>query len=494
MNTSVIRYVLGYVLRIEAALLLLPILVSMVYRENTFSVFVTVAAGAFVIGSLMTWKKPKDTSVYIKEGCVATALCWIVMSIVGCLPFVFTGAIPDFTDALFETVSGFTTTGSSVVSDLDVLPKSILFWRSFTHWIGGMGVLVFMLAVIPTIGGSSMNIMKAESPGPVVGKLVPRVRQSAAALYKIYIVMTVVQIIFLLLGRMPFLEAVMITFGTAGTGGFAVSNAGLASYSPYCQWVIAIFMMLFGVNFNAYYLIFMKRLKEAFSMEELRGYFLMIASATALIFINIYDGTMTVEHTLRNVFFQVSSLSTSTGFVTVDYDQWPTFAKTVLIIIMFIGACAGSTGGGLKVTRVQLLFKSMFYEVHMYIHPKSVKKIKSDGKTVSQETLRSVQIYFFIFMVIFSVSLLLISLEGNDFESNFTAVLTAINNMGPGMSQFGPIENFSGMTYLSKYVMIFDMLAGRLELFPMILLFSPKVQKAMITSGRNLRRREKANT
>lgn len=481
MNNSIIRYVLGYVLRIEAALLLLPILVAMIYQEDTFSAFVVVAAGAFVLGSLMTWKKPRDTSVYIKEGCVATALCWIIMSIVGCLPFVMTGAIPSFTDALFETISGFTTTGSSVVNDLDVLPKSILFWRSFTHWIGGMGVLVFMLAVIPTIGGSSMNIMKAESPGPVVGKLVPKVRQTAATLYKIYIVMTVIQIIFLLLGRMPLLEAIMITFGTAGTGGFAVSNAGLASYSPYCQWVIAIFMMLFGVNFNAYYLIIMKKVRDAFKMEEIRGYFLMIASATALIFINIYDGTMTIEHTLRDVFFQVSSLSTSTGFVTVDYDQWPAFAKTVLIIVMFIGACAGSTGGGLKITRVELLFKSMFHEIYTYIHPKSVKKIKSDGKTVPEETIRSIQIYFFIFMVIFSVSLLLISLEGRDFESNFVAVLTAINNMGPGMSQFGPIENFSSMTVLSKYVMMFDMLAGRLELFPMIILFNPQVLKALFT-------------
>ena len=344
-----------------------------------------------------------------------------------------------------------------------------------------MGVLVFMLAVIPTIGGSSMNIMKAESPGPVVGKLVPKVRQTAATLYKIYIVMTVIQIIFLLLGRMPLLEAIMITFGTAGTGGFAVSNAGLASYSPYCQWVIAIFMMLFGVNFNAYYLIIMKKVRDAFKMEEIRGYFLMIASATALIFINIYDGTMTIEHTLRDVFFQVSSLSTSTGFVTVDYDQWPAFAKTVLIIVMFIGACAGSTGGGLKITRVELLFKSMFHEIYTYIHPKSVKKIKSDGKTVPEETIRSIQIYFFIFMVIFSVSLLLISLEGRDFESNFVAVLTAINNMGPGMSQFGPIENFSSMTVLSKYVMMFDMLAGRLELFPMIILFNPRVLKALFT-------------
>jgi trk system potassium uptake protein TrkH len=469
------------VLRIEAALLLLPILVAMIYQEDTFSAFVVVAAGAFVLGSLMTWKKPRDTSVYIKEGCVATALCWIIMSIVGCLPFVMTGAIPSFTDALFETISGFTTTGSSVVNDLDVLPKSILFWRSFTHWIGGMGVLVFMLAVIPTIGGSSMNIMKAESPGPVVGKLVPKVRQTAATLYKIYIVMTVIQIIFLLLGRMPLLEAIMITFGTAGTGGFAVSNAGLASYSPYCQWVIAIFMMLFGVNFNAYYLIIMKKVRDAFKMEEIRGYFLMIASATALIFINIYDGTMTIEHTLRDVFFQVSSLSTSTGFVTVDYDQWPAFAKTVLIIVMFIGACAGSTGGGLKITRVELLFKSMFHEIYTYIHPKSVKKIKSDGKTVPEETIRSIQIYFFIFMVIFSVSLLLISLEGRDFESNFVAVLTAINNMGLGMSQFGPIENFSSMTVLSKYVMMFDMLAGRLELFPMIILFNPRVLKALFT-------------
>lgn len=481
MNNSIIRYVLGYVLRIEAALLLLPILVAMIYQEDTFSAFVVVAAGAFVLGSLMTWKKPRDTSVYIKEGCVATALCWIIMSIVGCLPFVMTGAIPSFTDALFETISGFTTTGSSVVNDLDVLPKSILFWRSFTHWIGGMGVLVFILAVIPTIGGSSMNIMKAESPGPVVGKLVPKVRQTAATLYKIYIVMTVIQIIFLLLGRMPLLEAIMITFGTAGTGGFAVSNAGLASYSPYCQWVIAIFMMLFGVNFNAYYLIIMKKVRDAFKMEEIRGYFLMIASATALIFINIYDGTMTIEHTLRDVFFQVSSLSTSTGFVTVDYDQWPAFAKTVLIIVMFIGACAGSTGGGLKITRVELLFKSMFHEIYTYIHPKSVKKIKSDGKTVPEETIRSIQIYFFIFMVIFSVSLLLISLEGRDFESNFVAVLTAINNMGPGMSQFGPIENFSSMTVLSKYVMMFDMLAGRLELFPMIILFNPRVLKALFT-------------
>ena len=479
MNGGMIRFILGSVLKVESVLLLFPCIVTVFYRESAGYWFLLTAVLSFVIGYLMVRKKPANTVFYLKEGCVTTALSWIMISLVGCLPFYLSGEIPAFTDALFETISGFTTTGASILSDVECLSQSILFWRSFSHWIGGMGVLVFLLAIIPLSGGSHMNLMRAESPGPSVGKLVPKVRATARILYLIYFGMTIVELIFLLIGKMPFLEAMMITFGTAGTGGFGVRNTSIGGYSAYIQWVVAIFMILFGVNFNAYYFLLMKRFKQAFDMEEVKGYFLIIAAASALIFINIYDKTMTAADTIRHVVFQVGSLMTSTGYSTVDFDLWPSASKVVLIIIMFIGACAGSTGGGIKVSRFVILFKTLIKEINSYIHPKSIKKIKMDGKPVEHEVVRSVNVYFAAFIIIFSMSLILISFDGKDLITNFTSVAATINNIGPGLELVGPTSNFSHFSPFSKYVLMFDMLAGRLELFPLLMLFNPIILKEM---------------
>ena len=354
-----------------------------------------------------------------------------------------------------------------------------------------MGVLVFLLAIIPLSGGSHMNLMRAESPGPSVGKLVPKVRATARILYMIYFGMTIVQLIFLLLGKMPFLEALMITFGTAGTGGFGVRNSSIGGYSPYIQWVVAIFMILFGVNFNAYYFILLKRFKQAFDMEEVKGYFLIIAAASAFIFVNIYDKTMTAADTLRHVVFQVGSLMTSTGYSTVDFDLWSSASKVVLIIIMFIGACAGSTGGGIKVSRVIMMLKSVKRELNAYLHPKSVRTIKMEGKALDQGAISSVAVYFITFTLIFAASFLLVSLEGRDLTTNFTAVAATFNNIGPGLELVGPTQNFEHFNVFSKLVMIFDMLAGRLELFPLLLLFHPVVIKEMFEDKRRYKKSQK---
>ncbi len=492
MNLGIIIYILGYVLKIEAALLCIPLLVALIYGESAWTAFLIAALVAFAVGTVLN-RKPSDMVFYLKEGCITTAMAWLLLSLVGCLPFVLSGSIPSFTDALFETISGFTTTGSSILTDVEALPVSCLFWRSFTHWVGGMGVLVFLLAIIPLSGGSHMNLMRAESPGPSVGKLVPKLRATARILYVIYFVMTVVLCVLLMAGGMPFLESLMISFGTAGTGGFGVRNASCGDYSPYIQWVVAIFMMLFGVNFNAYYLILLKKFKDAFNMEELRAYFLMILSAVVLIMISVYDHTLTFADTLRHVFFQVSSLTTSTGFSSMDYDVWPDAAKGILILSMFIGACAGSTGGGIKVSRMVIAVKAAVREIGYYLHPKSVKKVKMDGRTVDQAMIDSVNVYIVVFAMVFIVSFVLISFNGFDLVTTFSAVLTTLNNMGPGFNLVGPACNFSGMSVFSKYVLMFDMLAGRLELFPMLLLFHPILWKeaAKREQRKWLRKKEK---
>ncbi len=466
---------------IEAALLAAPTVIAAICKEHAFPVFALVAVCAFLAGFAITRKKPRNTTFFLKEGCAATALSWTVMSLVGCLPFWISGAIPSFTNAFFETVSGFTTTGSSILSDVESLPLSCLFWRSFTHWIGGMGMLVFLMAVVPLSGGSQINLMKAESPGPTVGKLVPKMRQTATILYLIYLAMTVAEWIILMLGRMAPMEALMISFGTAGTGGFGVRNTGCADYSAFQQWVIAIFMTMFGVNFNAYYFILMKRFKEAFKIEEIRWYFAMVGGAVLLIFVTLMrHGALSAGTAVRDTFFQVASLSTSTGFSSVDFDMWPNFAKAVLFFVMFIGACAGSTGGGLKMSRILILAKSFRIELYAYLHPKGVKKLKSDGRTVAPETVKSVEIYFFVFFVILFVSFLLISLEGRDMITSLSTALTSLNNMGPGFGAAGPTANFGSCSYLTKYVMIFNMLAGRLELFPVLILIHPSVAGGLV--------------
>ena len=481
MNASMIRYILGYVLKIEAALMLLPCLVALIYREQEGWYYLAVAAGGLLLGVLATWKKPVNSVFYLKEGCVSTALSWIILSLLGCLPFCLTGEIPSFTDALFETISGFTTTGASILSDVEALSHTSLFWRSFTHWIGGMGVLVFLLAIIPMSGGSNINLMRAESPGPSVGKLVPKMRYTAQILYLIYFGMTILEMVLLIIGKMPVFDAVTTSFGTAGTGGFGIKNDSITGYSSYVQWVVTIFMILFGVNFNAYYLLLFGKIKKAFAMEEVRYYFLVILGAIVIIFTSLLRAGINVADSLRHAAFQVASIITTTGFSTADFDMWSQTCKTVLVLLMFVGACAGSTGGGIKVSRFVVLFKTVGKELNSYIHPKSIKKIKMEGKPVEHEVVRAINVYFITFMIIFSLSVFLISFEGNDLLTNFTAVTATINNIGPGLELVGPTKNFGFFSVFSKYVLMFDMLAGRLELFPLLILFHPAVWKDMFT-------------
>lgn len=477
MNKSVIRYILGSIMKTEAVLMLLPCMVSVIYKEKEGIYYLITLLICGTLGFLMTCKKPKDFVFYLKEGCIATSLSWIVLSFFGSLPFIMSGEIPAFEDAMFETISGFTTTGASVLSDVEALSYTSIFWRSFTHWIGGMGVLVFLLAIIPLSGGSNINLMRAESPGPSVGKLVPKMRYTARILYIIYLVMTIVEIVLLFAGGMSAFDAMTTSFGTAGTGGFGIKNDSLAGYSPYMQWVVTIFMILFGVNFNAYYLILFRKFKKAFSMEEVRGYFLIIAASIGIIFFSILDTSLGALDALRHASFQVASIITTTGFSTVDFNLWSQTAKTVLVLLMFVGACAGSTGGGIKVSRFIVIIKTVGKELNAYIHPKSIKKIKMDGKPVEHEVVRSINVYFGTFIIIFVVSVFAISFEGKDLITNFTAVAATINNIGPGLELVGPTQNFGGFNAFSKVVLMFDMLAGRLELFPLLILFHPTMWK-----------------
>lgn len=374
MNSSIIRYILGQVLKLEALLLLLPCIIALIYQEIEGVYYFAVAAICILLGILMTRRKPADHVFYLKEGCVTTALSWIFLSFFGALPFFLSGEIPSFTNALFETVSGFTTTGASILSDVEALSHCAIFWRSFTHWIGGMGVLVFILAIVPLSGGSHINLMRAESPGPSVGKLVPKIRYTARILYLIYFAMTIIQMLLLVLGKMSLFEAITTALGTAGTGGFGIKNDSMMSYSPYIQWVITIFMILFGVNFNAYYYVLLRDYRKAIGMEEVRGYFIVIFAATGIIFLDILDNVSGAFEALTHAAFQVGSVITTTGFASTDFDLWPQTSKTILIFLMFIGACAGSTGGGMKVSRFIILIKTMIKELNSYIHPRSIKK------------------------------------------------------------------------------------------------------------------------
>lgn len=465
-------------MELEAAFLALPGIVSAIYGEAGGFAFLWVALGSAVAGSMIVLHKPKNMRFYLREGFVTVALSWILMSVIGCLPFVINGDIPHFADALFEMISGFTTTGATVVSDVEALTKGSLFWRSFSHWIGGMGVLVFLLAIVPMAGGSHMNLMKAESPGPSVGKLVPKVRQTAKYLYIIYFALTVIEVIFLLFGGMNLFEALTTSFGTAGTGGFAIWNDGFVSVSPYNQWVVTIFMLLFGMNFGFYFLILTGKLRDALKFEEVRIYFIIVIASAVFIFINLrHFALYAPAEGIRHAFFQVASIITTTGFASVNFDLWPETSRTILVILMFIGACAGSTGGGIKVSRFIIAFKSFIKEIISYLHPRSVKKIKVEGKPLEHETLRATNVYFMTYMVIFAVSVLLVSIENKDQVTNFAAVAATFNNIGPGLSLVGPMANFGHFTDFTKYILMFDMLAGRLEIFPMLLLFCPAVWK-----------------
>lgn len=477
MNSSIVRYILGQVLKLEAVLLLLPCLTAAIYREEEGFWYLGVAFVCVIFGVLLTIRKPRDTVFYLKEGCVTTALSWILMSIFGCLPFVFTGEIPSFTDALFETISGFTTTGASILPEVESLSRASNMWRCFTHWIGGMGVLVFLLAIVPLHGGSNINLMRAESPGPSVGKLVPKIKYTARILYVIYFGLTIIEMVLLIAGKMPVYDAIATSFGTAGTGGFGIKNDSLTSFSPYIQWVVTVFMILFGVNFNVYYLILFGQVKKALKVEEVRNYLIIIFVAVAIISYEIIDVAGGLANAVRHAAFQVGSIITTTGFSTMDFDTWSMPCKTIIVMLMFIGACAGSTGGGIKVSRITIMIKTVIKELNAYIHPKSIKKIKMDDKPVEHEVVRSTNVYFITFVIIFCASLFLISLEGKDLVTNFTAVAATINNIGPGLGLVGPTQNFGGFTDFSKYILMFDMLAGRLELFPLLILFHPTIWK-----------------
>ncbi len=477
MNFKVIVYILGWIMVLEALFMLLPMLVAAIYHESQGLSYAAVALGEGAVGGAIILKKPKDLNFYLKEGFVTVALSWILMSAIGALPFYISGDIPNYVDALFETVSGFTTTGASILSAVEDLAKCNLFWRSFTHWIGGMGVIVFLLAILPMAGGTNMNLMKAESPGPSVGKLVPKVKKTASITYRIYIFITLAEIAFLLLGRMPVFDSVCNAMGTAGTGGFSVRNTGFTTESPYIQWVVTVFMILFGINFYVYYLLTVKKFRDAAHHEEARTYLIIILLAGAFIAWDIRGLFDSVGDAIRHSYFQVGSVITTTGFASANFALWPETSRTILVMLMFIGACAGSTGGGIKVSRLIILVKTFFKEITSYLHPRSVKKIKMEGKPVEHEVVRATNVYLVTFIVLFATSVLLVSLENKDFTTNFTAVAATINNIGPGLSMVGPMENFGHFNPFSKLVFIFDMLAGRLELFPILLLFCPGIWK-----------------
>ena len=458
--------------------MLLPMAAAVVYQETSGFAFVICAVLCLVIGTLLSLKKPKKTTYYAKEGYISVALGWIVMSIMGCLPFVLCGEIPSFVDALFEIISGFTTTGASILPDVEAMSRCMLLWRSFSHWVGGMGVLVFILAILPLAGGEhNLQLMKAESPGPSVSKLVPKLRATAIMLYKIYLGMTVVMLILLILGKMPVFDALCIAFGTAGTGGFGVLNSSMGSYSPFLQAVTTVFMMLFGVNFSFYFLILYRKAKDAFSMEEVHWYFGIYFGAVFLMTANLSVKGGGILHNFHHAAFQAASIMTTTGFSTLDFNLWPSFSKAILLILMFIGACAGSTGGGMKVSRVIIYLKSVKKEMAALIHPRSVKVTKLEGKVVDDGMMRSVFAFLSAYLAIFVVSLLVISLDGFDLETNFSAVAATFNNIGPGLGAVGPVSNFSDYSVLSKIVLSLDMLIGRLEIFPILLLFAPSTWK-----------------
>ncbi|MFR5116811.1 MAG: TrkH family potassium uptake protein [Eubacterium sp.] len=473
MNKSMIAYILGWIMKLEGLFMLIPVLVALIYREHNGVWFAIVAVCALVFGAVVTHKKPESNVFYMREGCIATAMSWFIMSVIGCLPFFLSGEIPSFTDALFETVSGFTTTGSTILSDVESLSYCMLFWRSFTHWIGGMGVLVFLLAVIQMTGGSNMNLLRAESPGPAVGKLVPRMMHTARILYAIYLGMTVILFVLLVCGKMSVFESLTTAFSTAGTGGFGIRNDSLASCSPYIQWIVTIFMILFGVNFNAFYFLLLRKWKQLFHMEEVWAYFGVIVAAILIIMTNTYGWVGNVMENLRNTSFQVGSIITTTGFMTVDFDQWPSLSRYVMLFLMMIGACAGSTGGGMKVSRFLLSVKSALRELNSYLFPKSIKKIKMDGKTVDEEAIRGINVYFTAYMLLVILSTFLVCIDGTDLVSGFSSVLGTFNNIGPGLAKYGPACNFGVASTFSKCVYIFDMLAGRLEIFPVLILLYP---------------------
>ena len=477
MNYRMITYILGWILIFEAIFMAVPTLTAVCYGESAVWWFLVTAAICVAIGMLLTKvKKPQNKKLYSREGFVIVSLSWIVLSLFGCLPFILSGEIPSFIDALFETVSGVTTTGASILSDVEALSKSMLMWRSFTHWVGGMGVLVFIMAFVSLSGAQNMHIMKAESPGPSVSKLVPRVRTTAMLLYGIYFTLTLAEFILLLCGGLGVFEALNTAFATAGTGGFGIYNDSFGSFSVYNQIVVIVFMLLFSVNFNSYFFLLKGKFREALSLE-VKVFFGIVITSTLVIAYNIMDSIHGFGQALLDSSFTVSSVISTTGFSTADFNNWPELSRTILVLLMFVGACAGSTGGGMKVSRIIILFKNLGRELLVMIHPKQVRKIKMDGHPVENETVHSVSVYIVAYLALIVLSIGLISFDNHDLITNFTSVVSATNNIGPGLELVGPSANFGFFSVLSKSVLIFDMLAGRLELFPMLLLFNRAMWK-----------------
>lgn len=477
MNFKMLFYLIGWLLNFEAIFLTVPLLTAVIYREKSGFAFLIAIGICLLLGLLLTFRKPQNKTIYAKEGLVIVALSWIVLSFFGSLPFMISGTIPSFVDAIFETVSGFTTTGATILTDVEILPKCIIMWRSFTHWVGGMGVLVFMMVFLPLSGAQNMNLMRAESPGPSVGKLVPRVKTTALLLYAIYFAMTVILFIFLVAGGNPVFDSVNIAFSTAGTGGFGFKNDSLASYSDYTQIVVTIFMILFGINFNAYFFIITGKVKELFKMTEVKIYFLVIATAIFIFMMNIGDMFATTGEALKHSAFTVATIMSTTGFMSTDFNLWPELSRTVIVFLTLMGACAGSTAGGIKISRFIILFKSLGKEIRLLIHPNHVRKIEMDGNKVDHNVIRGTNTFIVSYLALFVVSVIIIAFENYDLVTNFTAVATAMSNVGPGLNMVGPASNFAFFSDISKLTITFDMLAGRLEIFPMLVLFSPHTWK-----------------
>ncbi len=477
MNYSIIRYILCRVLEFAALFMTLPCLIGIFYGEKSFIHFAVVIACCLIIAGIGRRFKPKSTVFYAKEGFVTVSLSWILLSVIGALPFYLSGEFPSYADALFETISGFTTTGATILTNVESLSRCIQFWRCFTHWIGGMGVLVLILAVLPLSGSYNMHLMRAESPGPSVGKLVPRVKNTAMILYGIYIIITLLQIISLKIAGLDLYDAATLSFSTVGTGGFAILNTSIESYSTAVQSIFTIFMILCGINFHMYYLFLIKKPKEAIASEEVRYYLVIILTAAILITINtrgFFENTFNAFH---HSLFQVASVITTTGYATLDYNVWPEFSKVILFLLSLLGACAGSTGGGFKVSRLIIMLRSIKNEISHVIHPRSIKKIHMDGHIVESSVIKSVQVYTMIYVLVFMGSFLLLSLNQFDFTTNITAVAATFNNVGPGLNMVGPAGNYSAFSVFSKCILMFDMLAGRLELLPMLILLSPTTWK-----------------
>ena len=477
MNYKLILSTLGRVLIIEAACLLLPLLCSIIYKEIYITDLLICIGLCLLAGFVLALFKPKNKTFYSKEGFVTVALSWIIISVFGAFPFMVTGFIPNFFDAFFETASGFSTTGASILSDVEILPKSLLMWRSFTHWIGGMGVLVFLVAILSLSGGSNVYLIKAESPGPSVSKLVPRVKDGAKILYTIYIGLTAIELVLLLIGGLDLFSSLTLTFGTAGTGGFGILNSSIAGYSEYVQVVITIFMLIFGVDFSIYYLILLRKFKSVLKFDEFKAYIGIVSISIAVITINCLSVFGNLWDTLRHSAFQVASIITTTGYSTADFDLWPSLSKTILVILMFFGACAGSTGGGMKISRIILLLKSIVKEIKILAHPRTTFKTTMNGRVVEHETIRAVNVFTAVYFAIFVGALLIISVDNFDFTTNFTAVAATINNIGPGLNMVGPTQNFSGFSDFSTFILSMVMLTGRLEIFPMVMLFAPTTWK-----------------